>query len=87
MNGVALIAFDCRDGRILSTFLYGSVDEPNADEVAGRRERLISEVAKKLGEADPFDILEIPLRDFPALGMIDRVDPESRKLVNRRAQA
>jgi hypothetical protein len=24
MNGVALIAFDCRDGRILSTFLYGS---------------------------------------------------------------
>ena len=87
MNGVALIAFDCRDGRILSTFLYGSVGEPKADEVAGRRERLMSEVAKKLGETDPFDILEIPLRDFPALDMIDRVDPESRKLVNRRAQA
>ena len=87
MNGVALIAFDCRDGRILSTFVYGSVDELKADEVAGRRERLMSEVAKKLGETDPFDILEIPLRDFPALGMIDRVDPESRKLVKRRAQA
>ena len=87
MNGVALIVFDCRDGRILSTFLYGSVDEPSADEVAGRRERLMSEVARKLGEADPFDILEIPLRDFPALGMIDRVDPESRKLVKRRAEA
>jgi len=65
MNGVALIAFDCRDGRILSTFVYGSVGEPKADEVAGRRERLMSEVAKKLGETDPFDILEIPLRDFP----------------------
>ena len=86
MNGVALIAFDCRDGRILSTFLYGSIDEPKADEVAGRRERLMSEVAKKV-ETDRFDILEIPLRDFPALGMIDRVDPESRKLVKRRAEA
>ena len=88
MNGVALIAFDCRDGRILSTFLYGSVGEPKADKVAGRRERLMIEVEKKRGETDQaFDILEIPLRDFPALGMIDRVDPESRKLVKRRTQA
>ena len=34
MNGVALIAFDCRDGRILSTFVHGSVGEPDTAAVA-----------------------------------------------------
>jgi hypothetical protein len=30
-----------------------------------------------------FDIMEVPLRDFPALGTIDRVDPDKRRLVRR----
>jgi hypothetical protein len=48
----------------------------------------MNEVAKKLGKTDQaFDILEIPLRDFPVLGMIDRVDPETRRLVKRRTEA
>ena len=84
MNGVALIAFDCRDGRILSTFVHGSVGEPDAAAVARRRERLAHEVAGQCGDR-PFDILEVPLRDFPALGTIDRVDPDKRRLVRRQA--
>ena len=45
MNGVALIAFDCRDGRILSTFVHGSVGEPDTAAVARRRDQLADEVA------------------------------------------
>jgi hypothetical protein len=78
MNGVALIAFDCRDGRTLSTFVHGSVGEPDAAAVARQRERLAHEVAGKFGDR-PFDILEVPLRDYPALATIDRVDPDKRK--------
>jgi hypothetical protein len=84
MNGVVLIAFDCRDGRILSTFVHGSVGEPDAEAVARRRERLAHEVAGRRG-GQPFDILEVPLRDFPALTAIDRVDPDKRRLVWRQA--
>jgi hypothetical protein len=84
MYGVALIAFDCRDGRILSTFVHGSVGEPDATAVARRRERLAHEVAGQCGDR-PFDILEVPLQDFPALGTIDRVDPDKRRLVRRQA--
>ena len=84
MNGVVLIAFDCKDGRILSTFVHGSVGEPEAAAVAQRRERLAHEVAAECGDR-PFDILEVPLRDFPALGTIDRVDPDRRRLVRRQA--
>jgi len=84
MNGVALIAFDCEDGRILSTFVHGSVGEPNAASVARRREQLAHEVAGQCGDR-PFDILEVPLRDFPAIGTIDRVDPDKRSLVRRKA--
>lgn len=82
MHGVALIAFDCQDGRILSTFVHGSAGEPDASAVARRRERLAHEVAGQRGDR-PFDILEVPLRDLPALGTIDRVDPDKRKLVRR----
>jgi hypothetical protein len=82
MNGVALIAFDRQDGQILSTFVQGSVGEPDAAAIARRREQLAHEVADQCGDR-PFDILEVPLRDFPALGTIDRVDPEKRKLVRR----
>jgi hypothetical protein len=84
MNGVALIAFDCRDGRILSTFVHGSVGEPDAAAVSRRRDRLPDEVAAQCGDR-PFDILEVPLRDFPALRTIDRVDPDKRRLVRRQA--
>ena len=84
MHGVALIVFDCQDGRILSTFVHGSVGEPDATAVARRRERLAHEVAGQRGDR-PFDILEVPLQDLPALGTIDRVDPDKRKLVRRRA--
>ena len=84
MDGVALIAFDCRDGRILSTFVHGSVGEPDAAAVSRRRERLADEVAAQYGDR-PFDILEVPLRDFPALGTIDRVDPDTHGLVRRQA--
>ncbi|MFO1100017.1 MAG: hypothetical protein U1E81_17525 [Xanthobacteraceae bacterium] len=84
MHGVALIAFDCQDGRILSTFVHGSVGEPDATAVARRRERLAHEVAGQRGDR-PFDILEVPLQDLPALGTIDRVDTDKRKLVRRRA--
>ena len=83
MHGVALIAFDCQDGRVLSTFVHGSVAEPDATAVARRRERLAHEVAGQRGDR-PFDILEVPLQDLPALGTIDRVDPDKRKLVRRR---
>ncbi|MGA7454764.1 MAG: hypothetical protein WBW73_27120 [Rhodoplanes sp.] len=82
MNGVALIAFDCRDGRILSTFVHGSVGEPDTAAVARRRDQLADEVAAQCGD-QPFDIMEVPLRDFPALGTIDRVDPDKRRLVRR----
>jgi hypothetical protein len=82
MNGVALIVFDCRDGRILSTFVHGSVGEPDAAAVARRRDRLADEVAAQFGDR-PLDIMEVPLRDFPALGTIDRVDPDKRRLVRR----
>ncbi len=84
MNGVALIAFDCRDGRILSTFVHGSVGKPDAAAVARQRERLAREVAGKSGDR-PFDILEVSLRDYPALATIDRVDPDKRRLVRRQA--
>jgi hypothetical protein len=84
MNGVALIAFDSRDGRILSTFVHGSVGEPDAAAVSRRRDRLADEVAAQCGDR-PFDILEVPLRDFPALRTIDRVDPDKRRLVRRQA--
>ena len=84
MHGVALIAFDCQDGRILSTFVHGSVGEPDATAVARRRERLAHEVAGQCGDR-PFDILEVPLQDLPAIGTIDRVDPDKRKLVRRLA--
>ncbi len=84
MHGVALIAFDCQDGCILSTFVHGSVGEPDATAVARRRERLAHEVAGQRADR-PFDILEVPLQDLPALGAIDRVDPDKRKLVRRRA--
>lgn len=84
MNGVALIAFDRQDGRILATFVHGSVGEPDAMAVARRRKRLANEVAAQCGD-QPFDILEMPLRDFPALGTIDRVDPDKRRLVRRQA--
>ena len=83
MYGVALIAFDCRDGRILSTFVHGSVGEPDAAAVARRRERLAHEVVGQCGDR-PFDILEVPLR-VSGVGMIDRVDPEKRRLVRRHA--
>lgn len=83
MDGVALIAFDCQDGQILSTFVHGSVGEPDAAAIARRREQITNEVAGQRGDR-PFDILEVPLRDFPALATIDRVDPSKRKLVRRR---
>lgn len=84
MDGVALIVFDSQDGKILSTFVQGSVSEPDAAAIARRREQLAQEVAGQRGDR-PFDILEVPLRDFPAIGTIDRVDPDKRKLVRRRA--
>ena len=59
-------------------------DATDAAAVARRRERLAHEVAGQCGDR-PFDILEVPLRDFPALATIDRVDPDKRRLVRRQA--
>jgi len=83
MNGIVVIAFDRVSGQVHGTFVHGFLGDPNAANVARSRERLVGEVAERLGgNGTSIDVLELPLHELP-MSVIERIDPASRRLVTR----
>jgi hypothetical protein len=79
MHAVALLAFDARTGRVHATFVHGSFGEDAAG-VARSRERLGRDIRNRITADVELEFLELPLHELPE-GLIEMVDPKTRKLV------
>jgi hypothetical protein len=80
LHMVALVAFDRVSGEVYGTYVHGSLRGPDASGAKRGGERLLEEVAGRLGGSDiAVDLLEVPFDQFPTSGIVG-VDPETRRL-------
>jgi hypothetical protein len=84
LHMVALVAFDRVSGEVYGTYVHGSLRGPDASGAKRGGERLLEEVAGRLGASDiAVDLLEVPFDQFPTSGIVG-VDPDTRRLLTVR---
>ena len=77
----ALVAFDRTSGQVYGTFVHASLQRDDEVGVSRSRERFLKDLASHPGrERAQIEALQAPLHELPA-GSIDRVDPQTRKLM------
>jgi hypothetical protein len=81
LHQTALVAFDRATGRVYGTFVHASLDPEDPGEISRSRERFLKDVASHVRpERVEIEVLHVAMHELPT-GSIDRVDPQTRKLV------
>ena len=80
LHAVVVVAFDRATGDVHGTYVHGSLHRPDPLGARLGGERLLEEIAARMGETGGVvDLIELPLDEVPPTG-IARVDPQTRRV-------